>query len=76
MTETVRELYGMACPTCGSDRHLHVVIETDVHLTIDGTDATSDAHYWGDQSVCSCDKCRRRGFVADFLLEGKGVIIP
>lgn len=76
MTETVRELYEMACPICGSDERLHIVIETEVRLTIDGTDAISDAHYWDDQSVCSCDECHHRGLVADFMLEGQEVIIP
>jgi len=66
-TETVRQLFEMACPDCSSDEHLMVVITAWAELSADGTDP-SGAHDWDDASSCKCNACDRIGTVKDFRI--------
>lgn len=67
MTDTVRALFELACPSCGSDNDLEIVITAWAELSTDGTEPTGD-HDWDDSSGCRCDACQRTGTVADFRI--------
>ena len=62
---SVRELYGMACPECGDDTQIHVVITSWATLSPDGTETYGD-HDWDSAACCSCMACRFHGRVGDF----------
>lgn len=63
--DNVRTLFEMACPSCGSDTHLMVVITAWAALSTDGTEPDGD-HDWDDTSACRCDSCEYTGKVGDF----------
>ncbi len=65
MDETVRTVFEMACPACGRDDALMVVIATWAHLSLDGTDPAGD-HEWDDRSGCRCEACDYIATVAEF----------
>lgn len=67
MTNTVRKVWDMACPGCGSDAHLSVVVQSWAKLSADGTDADSE-HDWDSESGCRCTACGHAGLVSDFTL--------
>ena len=71
MSDTVRNLYDIACPACGSDESLMVVITTWAELSADGTDPAGD-HDWDDQSHCRCSACNHHGKVKDFRIRPDG----
>lgn len=64
---TVRELFGLACPNCGSDEHLCVVIKTLASLSPDGTDPFGD-HEWDHESPCLWRECDFAGNVRQFAM--------
>lgn len=65
----------MACPVCGSDDDLMVVITAWAHLSLDGTDTAGD-HEWDDRSGCRCAACDYIGTVTDFHLNKKETQAP
>jgi hypothetical protein len=67
MDNTVKSIFSMACPTCGSDEDLLVDITTLAYLSADGTEATGD-HDWDDDSGCRCSACDHTGQVKDFRI--------
>lgn len=66
----VRDLYEIACPWCGDDSALRVLITTWAPLSPDGTDANDGEHDWHRHSSCVCDCCGFQGIVADFSFSG------
>jgi hypothetical protein len=69
--ETVRQLFGMACPACGSDESLSVCITAWAELSTDGTDASGE-HDWHSRSFCMCRSCHKTGYVKDFRIKDGG----
>ncbi len=65
---TLRDIYDMACPKCGNDEELVVLIEAEATLTVEGTDADGH-HEWDGDSHCTCPVCRFSGSVADFTID-------
>lgn len=65
--ETVRTIFNLACPKCGSDAHLRVAIDTWAELSTDGTDPVGD-HEWNEQSSCRCTNCEFKASVKQFTL--------
>lgn len=65
MSQTVRTLFKLACPKCGSDEHLAVAIETWANLSPDGTEPIGD-HDWNAYSGCRCTSCAFNGAVENF----------
>ena len=63
--ETVRDLFGLACPKCDDDHRLHLVITTLAALSADGTEPIGD-HEWDSTAYCRCNGCRFEGVVSDF----------
>lgn len=72
-TELVRDLFEIACPQCGDDSKLRILIETWAPLSPDGTDANDGEHHWDRRSSCACDGCNYLGSVSDFSLTGEAV---
>jgi predicted nucleic-acid-binding Zn-ribbon protein len=56
MSNTVRSLYNLTCPACGSDEFLQVMIETWADLSTEGTEPFGD-HEWNEYSSCRCVNC-------------------
>lgn len=69
--DTVRHIFNMACPACGSDEDLLVDITTLAYLTADGTEATGE-HDWDDESGCRCSACDHTGKAKDFRINNGG----
>ena len=65
ITETVRDLFGLACPKCGRDDSLRLVITTWATLSKDGTEPFGD-HGWDDTAICRCNDCKFSGVASDF----------
>lgn len=63
-TETVKEVWGLCCPECGSDKNLVVQVKSWAQLTPDGTEVDGDQE-WDKNSHCACDACNWRGTVYD-----------
>lgn len=75
-TFTVRDEFGLACPSCGSDDRLRVRLTTMADLTPDGTDPFDD-HEWDDKSFMSCRACGFHGVVAQFQIDrDRSVQVP
>ena len=64
--DTVRELFGLACPKCQDDACLSLVLTTWATLRADGTEPFGD-HEWDEASPCVCKACDLSGVVADFV---------
>ncbi len=62
---TVREIWGLACPKCGSDERLQVELTTMADLTPDGTEPFGD-QLWDGKSYTRCDACGHDGKLARF----------
>jgi hypothetical protein len=62
---TVRKIFGLACPSCGADDDLRVVVRVVAKLSPDGTDPLGD-HDWDEQSSCMCSRCEFTGYVRQF----------
>lgn len=69
--DTVKSIFNMACPACGSDEDLLVDITTLAYLSADGTEATG-GHDWDDDSACRCSACDHTGQVKDFRTNSGG----
>jgi predicted nucleic-acid-binding Zn-ribbon protein len=67
MSTSVQSLYNLACPACGSDEFLQVMIETWADLSEDGTEPFGD-HEWNEYSRCRCVNCGLEGAVEQFRL--------
>jgi hypothetical protein len=66
---TVREIFGIACPQCGSDADLKIEITTWVDVSPDGTIDNGYAdHEWDDRSRCFCSACGLSGLVSLFAV--------
>jgi hypothetical protein len=71
--ETVRDLFGMACPKCGDDGKLRLVITTWATLSADGTEPFGD-HEWDYTADCLCNGCKFAGVASDFVVfDSEGV---
>jgi hypothetical protein len=73
--DTVRTIFAMACPECGSDEHLRVAIETWADLSIDGTEPVGD-HDWNAFSGYRCTSCEFNGAVENFRLAPDAIPPP
>jgi hypothetical protein len=65
---TVKEEWGMCCPSCGEDHSLDITAQVCVRLCPDGTDTAipdNANHEWDDTSPVSCANCGWSGKVAD-----------
>ena len=58
MNHTVRSIFDMMCPKCGSDAHLRVSIEAWANLSANGTKPVGD-HDWNAYSACRSSPARR-----------------
>lgn len=65
MSTTVRSTVNLACPKCGEDARLKLVIQAWVDLTAEGTDPSGD-HEWDADSACMRPACGHTGTVATF----------
>jgi len=65
---TVRAIFELACPSCGTDECLQVELTTMSTLSADGTEPFGD-HYWDGDSHMRCANCGHRGIVTDFELD-------
>ncbi len=64
---TVRELYRLACPECGEDDRLQILVETMVDLSPDGTtEVDNPIHEWREGNYCACQACGHEATVSDF----------
>lgn len=64
---TVKDSWGMVCPSCGEDDSLEIAATIWVRLFDNGTDtdeATCHDHEWSDDSACKCASCDWTGTVA------------
>lgn len=61
--ETVKETWGMACPSCQRDDRLKVVARVWATLFPEGTEIDDSDHEWDDHSTCACGACGWKGFV-------------
>ena len=67
---SVKSIWQMACPKCGSDEHIDITALIVVRLTEDGTDADAPVHRdheWDENSPAHCEKCGMHGVAGDFL---------
>lgn len=62
---SVRELFNVACPNCGSDGDLLVAVCVWARLSVDGTEPVGD-HDWDNESGMICLACRTAGKVGTF----------
>ena len=69
MTESVKEIWGMACPKCDASDQIDICADIWVRLCPDGTDvaaAGSGDTEWTDHSGAKCCACGFAGNVSDF----------
>lgn len=66
---SVRDMFGMACPQCGSDAHLKIYIHTWAPLSEDGTDSNDSEHIWDEDDDCCCVACGIVRQVKEFVAE-------
>lgn len=59
---SVKETWGMACPSCKRDDKLMVVVKMWADILPDSTDAYGDQEWDGD-SECQCENCGWHGVV-------------
>lgn len=68
---SVRETFGLACPKCGQDDHLHLSVDAFVHLLPDGTEIVGDEE-WGPFSRCGCTACNYWATAERFDIDNGG----
>jgi len=69
MTESVKEIWGMACPKCGASDKIDICADIWVRLCPDGTDDTASENgdtEWTHHSGAKCCACGFGGNVSDF----------
>lgn len=67
---TVRDIFQLACPRCGSDEHLKVAVVVWVDITPDGTvDNGWAAHEWWECSRCLCAACDHESSILEFTVK-------
>lgn len=69
MTESVKEIWRMACPKCRTSDQIDVAVTAWVRLCSDGTDFTQAANgdqEWLDGSLAICNSCGHAATVWDF----------
>lgn len=70
--KTVKQVWGLCCPKCGSDEDLEITIQCEGTLKPDGVDTNGTVYHgkqdWHNESSCSCMLCKRNGTVADFFI--------
>ena len=71
-SETVREMYDLACPKCGDDDTLQLVISTWATLSTEGTEPFGD-HEWDGAASCRCRSCKFTSDVRSFSTVPKTV---
>ena len=59
-------LEGMACPKCGQEQALLIVVTSWVTMTDDGTDGMADTE-WDESSPCQCPECDHFGVAHEFF---------
>jgi hypothetical protein len=67
---TVKEVWEMACPKCGQDDQLDIVVTLFARLLPNGTDPDQAGdengdHEWDENSTCACRHCGWCGIVED-----------
>ena len=65
---TVREEWGMACPSCGRDDRLRIEMTRWGTLLPDGT-APDACHEWDRGNAAECQSCGWTGAVRDLDIE-------
>ena len=73
MSESVKDIWHMACPNCGDCLRIDVAATVFVRLCRDGTDvfaAANGDHEWTDHSGAKCCACGFGGNVSDFSKAG------
>jgi hypothetical protein len=73
MTESVEQIWHMACPNCGDSLRIDISATTWVRLSPDGSDpyeAQNQDHEWNDASRAFCGTCGHHGNVASFTKAG------
>lgn len=66
---SVREYWGMACPSCGKDDDLQVSAIHLLRLTDEGTEDLAGDDEFDDGSLMFCEHCNHRGVVRDFYVD-------
>jgi len=69
----VKEAYGLACPSCGSDAGIVIacVAEGMGYVSAGGVDHDVDHTGWCDDSHCDCRECGYRQTVAEFTVDNQ-----
>ncbi len=67
MSDRVRDVFDMVCPSCEDDEHIAIFVHTWAPLSPDGTDANDAEHLWDGDDDCTCRGCGHVGKVADFV---------
>lgn len=62
---SVKAIWHMQCPSCGSDEKISVEVTVYASLSVDGTEIEGGDHEWTGESGAAC-KCGRLGLVAQF----------
>ena len=68
LEKSVRVCWGMACPACGSDEDIEIVMTGWGKLSYDGTEIEAD-HEWWDSSNAHCTRCGFAGTVRNMKVE-------
>ena len=73
MTQSVKQIWGMACPKCGASDEIDICADIWVRLCLDGTDVTAAENgdtEWTDHSGAKCCASGFGGNVSDFSEAG------
>jgi hypothetical protein len=73
MTQSVKQIWGMARPKCGASDEIDICADIWVRLCLDGTDVTAAENgdtEWTDHSGAKCCACGFGGNVSDFSEAG------
>lgn len=63
--KTVKEVWNLACPSCGSDSGIEITASVTCKLSTGGTDEIG-SHEWSDDSPCYCNECNHDGTIKTF----------
>lgn len=69
MTDSVKEVWEMACPKCGADDQIDISATVWVRLCPDGTDITAAEngdYEWNKDTAAVCHNCGHSGTISDF----------
>lgn len=70
---TIREIYGLVCPACGTDNGIVLEASTwiDVSATLLRKAKWADFEWYLD-AFCRCENCKHHGTVGEFTPEDGG----